>query len=182
MTLEDSKPIFLIGFSGVGKTTIARHLSELAGIPYVDTDEYIQKKYHSTIADMFETCGVDKFRKRETVVLIELSQHKGLIVATGGGMPCSEQNIDIMTSRGVVVYLSSDIDHLVDRLEICKSTRPLVSHLDRLGLRRYVEETLPKRLPYYTQAHYTIDTSRMKTESDEKAIAEQIIDLLKKQS
>ncbi|MDO4771283.1 shikimate kinase [Porphyromonas sp.] len=177
---EDPRPIFLIGFSGVGKTTIARHLAEISGRKYVDTDAYIEKKYHSSISDMFACCGVDKFRKRETVILIELSLYKDLIIATGGGMPCSDENIGIMRSRGTVVYLYSNIDSLTERLEICKATRPLVAHLDKEGIRKYVEETLPKREPYYSRAHYTVDVSGMMTVEDEKRIAQDIYSLLTK--
>lgn len=178
MTPEDPRPIFLIGFSGVGKTTIGRHLAEMTGRTFVDTDAYIEKKYHSSITDMFACCGIDKFRKRETVILIELSQYKDLIIATGGGMPCTDNNIDIMKSRGTVVYLYSNMDSLTDRLEICKADRPLVAHLDKEGIRRYVEETLPKRELYYTQAHHTVDVSGMMTIEDEKRMAEHILSVL----
>ena len=93
-------------------------------------------------------------------------------------MPCTDNNIDIMKSRGTVVYLYSNMDSLTDRLEICKADRPLVAHLDNEGIRRYVEETLPKRELYYTQAHHTVDVSGMMTVEDEKRMAEHILSVL----
>ena len=178
MIEEDPRPIFLIGFSGVGKTTIGKHLATMSNKTFVDTDAYIEKKYHSSITDMFACCGVEKFRKRETVILIELSQYKDIIIATGGGMPCTNNNIDIMKSRGTVIYLYSNIDSLTERLEICKADRPLVAHLDKEGIRKYVEETLSKRESYYTQAHHTVDVSEMMTIEDEKRMAQSILSLL----
>lgn len=176
--LKDPRPIFLVGFSGVGKTTIGRHLAEISQRTFVDTDSYIEKKYHSSISEMFACCGVDKFRKRETVILIELSQYKDLVIATGGGMPCTDNNIDVMRSRGTVIYLQSNIESLTDRLEVCKADRPLVAHLDKDGIRKYIEETLPKREPYYTQAHHTVDVSGMMSIEDERRIAREIFSLL----
>lgn len=178
MMLKDPRPIFLVGFSGVGKTTIGRHLAEISRRTFVDTDSYIEKKYHSSISEMFACCGVDKFRKRETVILIELSQYKDLVIATGGGMPCTDNNIDVMRSRGTVIYLQSNIESLTDRLEVCKADRPLVAHLDKDGIRKYIEETLPKREPYYTQAHHTVDVSGMMSIEDERRIAREIFSLL----
>ncbi len=171
-------PIFLIGFSGVGKTTIARHIERLTGLRAIDTDAYIEGRYHTTVSEIFATCGVDKFRKRERVILIELSQTCDTVIATGGGMPCSEDNISIMKERGVVVYLRSGVESLTERLEICKATRPLVAHLDRDGIGRYVAETLPRREVYYNQAHHIVDLTGMITPQDEEKVAEEIISRL----
>lgn len=171
------KPIFLIGFTAVGKTTIGRRLAQRMGLNFVDADEYLERKYHSSISGMMEGCGIEKFRKREKVILIEISQLQDTIIATGGGMPIWEDNIDLMLSRGTVVYLEASIDALTKRLILVRDSRPTVAGLDDEGIRKHVEQLLPKRAPIYERAHYTVSAERLTTEEDEIALTEQIASL-----
>lgn len=172
------KPIFLIGFTAVGKTTIGTKLAKALGLPFVDTDQYLEKKYHSTIGGMIECCGVDKFRKREKVILIELSQYQDVVFATGGGVAADADNIALMLNRGIVIYLEASPETLAKRLYQVKATRPLVADLDEEGVRGYVDATLPMRLPYYQQAHFTVRAEELTTPEDEEMIVEDILKLL----
>lgn len=172
------KPIFLIGFTGVGKTTIGRKLAAKLNLPFVDTDIYLARKYHSSIGDMIECCGVDKFRKREKVILLELSQYQDVVIATGGGMASHDDNIQTMKLRGTVIYLEASPEILSERLFSVKDSRPLVAHLDEGGVRDYVDATLPLRLPYYQQAHHTVPVHQLDTPEDEDKVVEELLKLL----
>lgn len=172
------KPIFLIGFTAVGKTTIGRKLAAKLDVPFVDTDVYLERKYHSSIGDMMECCGVDKFRKREKVILLELSQYQNVVFATGGGMAAHDDNIQTMKLRGIVIYLQASPEALSKRLFSVKDSRPLVADLDEAGVKGYVAATLPMRTPYYEQAHFTVQVEQLDTPEDEDRVVEEILKLL----
>lgn len=172
------KPIFLIGFTAVGKTTVGRKLAEKLDLPFVDTDAYLARKYHSSISDMIGCCGVDKFRKREKVILLELSQYQDVVIATGGGMASHDDNIETMKLRGTVIYLQASPETLSRRLFSVKDSRPLVADLDQEGVKRYVAATLPMRTPYYERAHYTVQVEQLDTPDDEDRVVAEILKLL----
>ncbi|MBR8702609.1 shikimate kinase [Porphyromonas levii] len=172
------KPIFLIGFTAVGKSTVGRKLAAKLGLPFVDTDVYIARKYHSSISDMMACCGVDKFRKREKVILLELAQYQDVVIATGGGMAANDDNIQTMKLRGTVIYLQASTEALSSRLFSVKESRPLVADLDEEGVKGYVAATLPMRSPYYEQAHHTIQVEHLDTPEDEDRVVEEILKLL----
>lgn len=176
--IQFMKPIFLIGFTAVGKTTIGRKLAEKLALPFVDTDVYLARKYHSSISDMITCCGVDKFRKREKVILLELSQYQDVVIATGGGMAAHDDNIQTMKLRGTVIYLQASPEALTKRLFSVKDSRPLVADLNEEGVKGYVEATLPMRLPYYEQAHFTVAVEGLETTEDEDKVVEKIMELL----
>ena len=69
--------IMLIGFMGVGKTTVSKILSRELNMPEVDMDAYIVEHEHMAIPDIFEKYGEDYFRKVETECLIEIQKKKG---------------------------------------------------------------------------------------------------------
>ncbi|WP_288904587.1 shikimate kinase [uncultured Porphyromonas sp.] len=166
------KPIFLVGFPAVGKTTIGRELAKLLQLSFVDTDLYIERKYHSSVSAMIGCCGLEKFRKREKVILIELSQLQDVVIATGGGMASHDDNISTMKQRGTVVYLKASPQLLAEWLYLYRESRPAVAHLDREGVKQYVEATLPVREPFYTQADITIEVTAEATTTE---VAEQIV-------
>lgn len=172
------KPIFIVGFTAVGKTTVGRKLAERLGKPFIDADEYLEQKYHSSIGSMFEGCGVEKFRKREKVILIELSQKQDTVIATGGGLPTWDDNMETMINRGTVIYLKASPEAIAKRLIEVKDTRPTVYGLDDEGIREHVKSLLPKREVFYAQAQITIDAEHLETSQDIDLVVDRIIEQL----
>lgn len=175
------QPIFIIGFTGVGKTTIGRRLAKELGWEFVDTDEYLQLKYHATVSDMIGCCGIDKFRKRERVILIELAQRRRHVIATGGGVGAKAENLELMKQKGIIIYLEASPRTLAERLALVKESRPAVQGKDFAGVEQYVQATLPQRLPYYQQADITISAEQMVTSEDEERIVADLIRQLRRE-
>ena len=173
------KPISLIGFSGVGKTTVGKILARKLGLDFIDTDDFIERRYHTDLSGMFASCGVDKFRKREQVALIELSQKADIVLSTGGGLPVYPGNMDLLVNRTTVVYLRAEPEELVRRLSLVKETRPLVAGKTEDEIREYVHDTLPGRERFYQRAHFTFDATPLVTEDDAEAVADKIIAVLR---
>ena len=102
------KNIILIGMMGCGKTTCANLLHHKLGRIVVDTDALIVERQGRSISDIFAIEGEGYFRDLETAVARELGQQSALIIATGGGLPLREENMDALKANGVVFWLKRD--------------------------------------------------------------------------
>jgi len=124
--LEKKNNIYLIGFMGAGKTTVAKILSKRLNFDFVDLDLDIEKEQGISISEMFEKHGEKYFRDVETDSLRKISEKSNQIISTGGGIVIKDENWQIMRNRGVSVYLKSSIETLFNRVKH-KSTRPLLN-------------------------------------------------------
>ena len=68
------RPIFLIGFMGSGKTTLAKALSRATGLEYIDLDAYIEARFHANVSEIFAREGQDRFRDMERRMLREVAE------------------------------------------------------------------------------------------------------------
>lgn len=141
--------IVLIGFMGCGKSTVGRKLADALSYKFSDTDVLIEEAYGKTISRMFEEDGEEFFRNAETELLKKLEREAdGLVLATGGGMPMKEENVALLKQIGPVVFLFTEIETILMRLQ--KDTgRPLADGEDREKKLRPLYE---KRLPVYRKA------------------------------
>jgi len=144
--------IFLVGFMASGKTTLGSQLASLLGMRYVDMDEYIEQKNGKTIRQVFVTKGEESFRLLENEALSDLVKEDGVVVATGGGSACFHNNIELMNSHGLTVYLKVSTEELVRRLSETKVDRPLLWGKSNDELTVYITEMLKIREPHYSKA------------------------------
>ena len=150
------KNIVLIGFMGVGKSTIARLLSEQIPNTYVlDTDSLIENIKNTTIKNIFDTQGEKYFRQieQQTANWLE-SSVKNSIIATGGGF----YKVKNLKSIGLVIYLKNDFENIINNLKNTDTQelekRPLLSNLQK------AKELYVKRAKDYTKkAELIIDIS-----------------------
>lgn len=163
----------------MGKSTIGRIVAERLGLRFVDTDLFVESRYHTTISSMIGCCGIDKFRKRERVALLELLQAEDTLIATGGGLPTWEDNMDRMLARGLVVYLRSPLDILADRLYSVRATRPAVADKTRSEVHDYLERVSEKREPHYSRAQVVVPIGHLRTAEEERIAAEQVIEAIR---
>jgi shikimate kinase len=156
--------IFLIGFMGSGKSTIGRHLAEVLGYEFVDTDHFIEIQHDTTVSQIFEQHGESVFRKMEHDALQKLHQHEFSVISTGGGMPCHDNNMDIMLAGGKVVYLKTSPQTLASRILHSRTERPLVKGKTEKELQQYIIEKLTEREPFYNLAHVIVQTENFSME------------------
>ncbi|MCL4132067.1 UNVERIFIED_CONTAM: hypothetical protein GTU68_007975 [Idotea baltica] len=145
---------------GVGKSTIAQKLAEQERLKYFDVDMSIQERTRMDIRDIFARYGETLFREIETNALMATSNYDNVIVATGGGLPCFNRNIDWMKSQGTVVYLKMAPPQLHERLVSERHKRPLIASKTEGELKKYITDHLGTRKPFYEQADYVIDASQ----------------------
>ena len=160
--------IFLVGPMGAGKTTIGSQLARVLQLQFVDCDQEIEHRTGASVALIFDIEGEAGFRERETRLIDELSQRDGLVLATGGGAVLAADNRRWLHERGLVVYLKSPVDKLVERTRF-DVNRPLLRTADPAATLRGIVE---KREPLYQEiAHLVIDTGRLSVKQVIKKIA-----------
>lgn len=152
------KRVFLIGYMGVGKTTIGKLLSKELDVEFIDLDKYIENRYRKTIKEIFFEKGEDKFRIIECEMLREVSTFQNVLISTGGGTPCFFDNMEVMNRQGITVYVKASVEQLVSRLVASKNVRPIIHNKSPKELKQFVTEHLAQRENYYSKAKLTYHT------------------------
>ena len=148
--------LYLIGFMGVGKTTIGKQIAAFNKVVFIDTDSQIEKETSKSIKEIFETDGEIAFRKLETDTIRSIDRKA--IIACGGGLPAHNNNIEYLKHKGTVIYLKASTETLIKRLEKNKNKRPLISKLTNEKRLEFIRKILKEREKTYKQADYTIET------------------------
>ncbi|MDY6121809.1 MAG: shikimate kinase [Porphyromonas sp.] len=172
------EPIYIVGYMGSGKSTVGRYLADILGFRFVDTDFFIENRFRQRVQDMFVLVGEEVFRRREKVVIEELSGMTRAVIATGGGLPCFHNNMQLMNDTGITVYLKVCDEVLAKRLELCGATRPSVRGKKGEEMLRHVVEAMTVRRPIYDTAKISVSANDLTTDSDEYALATQIAEEL----
>src|SRR5262245_13906122 len=102
--------LFLIGYRGTGKSTVARLLAERVGWAYLDADAVLERRLGRSIRQIFAEDGEPAFREREAAVLAELCQCRQHVIATGGGVILRPENRERLKQAGRVVLLTADAE------------------------------------------------------------------------
>lgn len=161
--------MYLVGFMGSGKTSVARALARKLDWRAVDIDEAIEQREHETVAAIFATKGEAYFRAVERAALVDQLQSRHLVVATGGGTFVDPQNRAMMIQNGLTVWLDVPLERLVARVP-ADGRRPLASD------REEFERLYTMRRAAYETAHYRVDAGR----SSVQAIVDQLTDWLER--
>ena len=169
--MKSSSNVFLVGPMGAGKSTIGRLLANDLRLEFKDTDKEIEDRSGVDIPWIFDMEGEEGFRNRETSVLEELVKLNQILLATGGGIVCKNENRRMLASNGRVVYLRASINEQVRRTSKDKK-RPLLQSNDP---RQVLTDLMEEREPLYLEvADYVIETDRRSP----KSVAEELTQLL----
>ena len=149
--------IFLIGLMGAGKSTVGRVLARKLNRRFIDSDHALEERCGVKIPTIFEMEGEAGFRKREAQIIEELTQEKGLILATGGGSVLLPENRRALSERGTVVYLHANPIELWHRTK-GGDGRPLLQNGDPKAI---LEKLYALRDPLYREiADHIIETGK----------------------
>ena len=159
--------VYLVGFMGAGKSSVARALARRLDWRAIDVDELIERHEHQPVATIFARHGEAYFRSVERQVLMEQVPARHLVVATGGGTFVDPQNRAVINGDGVSVWLDVPIDRLINRVP-ADGRRPLASD------RAEFERLYLARRTAYAQASYRVDAAHARI----PAIVEQLADWL----
>ncbi len=149
MKPKKNKNLILIGYMGCGKSTIGTKAARAFEYLFLDTDEVIEKEVDCTISELFAEKGEAYFRSLETETVRKLlCEPKGMVIATGGGLPMREENVKLLKELGTVVYLKCSVETLTGRLS-GDTKRPLLA---QGNLEERIKTMLAVRGPVYESA------------------------------
>ncbi len=159
-----SKIVYLCGFMTSGKSTIGPILANVLGWNFFDLDSVIEKTEEQSVVEIFKSKGEEYFRDTETKTLIKLSQSEKTIVSLGGGTVANQNNLDILCSTGLLVYLKTSPAMIYKRIRN-KIDRPTFRDLvlnenPEEDFLIKITKMLCEREPFYSQAAITIDTDK----------------------
>ena len=164
--------IFIVGPMGSGKSTVGKIISDEMFLNFFDTDEEIELRTGASIDWIFDLEGEEGFRGRESDILDEMVKKNSIVLSTGGGIILSDDNRELLSSRGTVFYLSTPISVQVERTAKDKD-RPLLKNGD-------AEEILTKlhkeRKAFYEEVSDHIVETENKSS---KEVAAEIVSLVK---
>jgi shikimate kinase len=167
--------IFLIGPMGSGKSTIGRQLAKMFGLEFYDCDHELERLTGASVNLIFDLEGEAGFRLRENQVLKQLTAKTGVLIATGGGTVCNEENRRLLGSRGLVVYLQTSIENQLKRLDKDKS-RPLLQAEDKK--QRLLDLASVRNPLYDATADLVFSTRNSSVYATAKALSSAILERL----
>jgi shikimate kinase len=152
---------------GAGKSSVGRCLHRRTGLALHDTDEIVAANFGMSIPEIFAEHGDKKFREAETEALRSVRTEEQTIIITGGGIVLRKENVEILRSQAVIVWLDGDEKTLFARASR-KQNRPL---LQTKNPRRAFSQILGSRRPLYAKiADIRVDTSVLTDEEVAVAI------------
>jgi len=167
--------VFLIGYRGSGKTTVAAALAKRLGWSWIDADAELERRAGKTIKQIFADQGELAFRDLESNILADLVTLDRHIVALGGGAILREANRRLLALRGRVVWLKASPKVLQARITGDTTTAERRPNLTGQGGLAEIRTLLAERTPLYAScADLTVDAESKPADE----LATQIIDEL----
>lgn len=140
--------IYLIGFMGAGKSTIAACLHGKYQMDTVEMDALLEEREGRKISRIFEEDGEEYFRQRETELLRELGERRHTVISCGGGTPVRACNVELMRKSGKVVFLTASPETVLERVKHSHE-RPLLENNKTVS---FISSLMEKRLGAYREA------------------------------
>ena len=159
--------IALIGFMGTGKSSVGQIVAAHLRFSFLDTDQLIESRTGSSIAEIFAREGEPAFRAHERQVVEELTRRKRTVISTGGGLPANEANLASLKTHALVVCLWASPETIWERVR-GQTHRPLLKDPDPLAKIRHL---LALREPFYRQADVLVNTERRSA----REVAQQVV-------
>ena len=152
--------LVFVGLMGAGKSAIGRMVAAQLGLPFVDTDNEIERVSRMTISELFAAYGEEEFRALETRVMKRLLKSGPRVISTGGGAFINAETRKQIERGGLSVWLKADLDVLWERVNK-REHRPL---LKTENPKKTLETLLDQRAPIYALADLTIHSRDVRKE------------------
>lgn len=142
---------------GSGKSTAGKRIASSLRWNFADIDRMVEENEGEAVSDIFARRGESYFREAESLALRAVSERSRTVVACGGGTPCSHENMEVMASTGVIVWLRLPVHEITERLRKSSNVRPLLADAEGDELHTRVTRLLESRECWYERADLVID-------------------------
>ena len=163
--------IIITGFSGTGKSLVAREVAKQLGWDSIDTDNEIVSLAKKPIAEIFSSDGEEKFRELERVAIKRASRQSHRVIATGGGAIVDPQNRSQLARNGFIVCLEARPETIYQRLfqegSHGPEIRPLLEGDNPL---EHIRQLKAQRQPYYDDVDLVINTDDLSIDAVAKEV------------
>ena len=168
--------IFIVGFSGSGKTAVGRRVARLLGWDFADTDEQVAQRAGKTIEAIFANDGEPAFRRLELEAIREAASRANVVVSTGGGAIVQDGARQAMLDGGFVVAVEARPETIYARLSAPPVTgyaedgraeemvRPLLRAESGQDPLERIDALKRERQWAYASAHWTVPTDGLSVE------------------
>lgn len=170
--------LVFVGLMGAGKSAIGRMTATQLGLPFIDTDNEIERVSRMTISELFSAYGEEEFRALETRVIKRLLRTGPRVISTGGGAFINEKTRKQIERGGVSLWLKADLDVLWERVNK-RDHRPL---LKTENPKQTLENLMNQRYPIYALADMTIQSRDERKETIVREVLDAILDFTGKGS
>ena len=156
--------VVLVGFMGVGKSTVGRIVARRLHCAFEDMDRRIERRAGRTIATIFRDDGEEAFRALELAEARELATLPQRVIAAGGGAFARPDTRAALREGAVCVWLRCPIEALLARVQH-DGSRPLAGNHD------IMRALLADREPSYGMADVTVDATGTPDEVADRVVA-----------
>lgn len=165
------RSIVLIGFMGVGKTTIGQLVAKKLYRDFIDVDQEIENAFNMTIPELFKAKGEAFFRKTEKDVIVNLcEQTKYKVISLGGGAFNQEEVRKKCLETCIVLYLDLSWENWKQRMDLLIENRPVINNrsIDE------IEQLFIERKRVYSEHHSKVETDNLTPEEAADSIVESL--------
>jgi shikimate kinase len=157
--------LFITGFMGSGKSTIGRKLAGRLHVPFIDTDDEIEKRWGKSIKDIFKEDGELNFRKvEEEEILRQCHREEKAVIALGGGALISEASRKTILKCGILIYIESSAESIWRRTHH-STRRPLMPQSDSPEDHvQKIKDLMQERSQGYQTAHLKVNRDNLEAE------------------
>lgn len=169
---KDGLNIVLIGFMGVGKTTIGRRTASKLGIDFYDTDEYIKKCEKMSAGELLKKKGEKYFEGAQRFAVMNIADKRNCLISTGGNTVCDEYNRELLAKNSLMVWLRGKAETVFENTKNSRNKRPELAG----ATLEDIKELLEQKAKYYEKCDVIIDVDDFEINE----IADMIIEEYKK--
>jgi shikimate kinase/3-dehydroquinate synthase len=156
--------LIITGFSGTGKSLVAKELARRLNWDFIDTDDEIVKQAGKPTAEIFRQDGEARFRELEREAIRKACRQGQTVIAIGGGAIVDPQNYELLAKTGLIVCLEAKPETIYERLfreAACSpetEVRPLLATDNPL---ERIRELKASRQSYYANVDWTVHTDNL---------------------
>ena len=163
-----SRRIALIGLRGAGKSTLGQMLADDLGFPFVELSREIEKFAGCTIREIQALYGTNAYRRYERRALEEAIQiYPEAVIATPGGLVSDAATFNLLLAHCTTVWLQAEPEDHMKRVTAQGDMRPMAASKEAMD---DLKRILAGRLPFYSKAELSFDTSAQPLEQTFQAL------------